>query len=171
MKRKKKITSQGTIPEKKKKKGEKHIKCAEPSAFIQGLEGKWLHVESVRLCRAQGISPDNFQSQRDQAKVQRSQIGFSKPLAEVVGKRGFGRVFPQFPELLSSLESCSSEGAHRAGGWPDVLPGKLWSVLEWWVRQVQHRKESRRSTGQFTPPQTRSLQTRGTPGGCHKSPP
>lgn len=113
---------------KKKKKREKHIKCAEPSAFVQGLEGKWLHVEPVRLCRAQGIPPDNFQSQRDQAKTRRSWFGFSGPLAEVVGKRGLGRVFPQFPELLSSMGTCCSEGARRAGGRPGVLAGKLWSV-------------------------------------------
>lgn len=92
------------------------------------MEGKWLYVEPVRLCRAQGISPDNFQSQRDQAKTQPSWFGFSGPLAEVVGKRGLGRVFPQFPELLSSMETCCSEGARRAGGRPGVLAGKLWSV-------------------------------------------
>lgn len=54
------------------------------------------------------------------------------------------------------METCSSEGAHRAGGQPDVLAGELWSVQEGWVRQVQHRKESRCSTGHFTPPHTHS---------------
>lgn len=65
--------------------------------FVQGLEGKWLHVESVRLCRAQDISPDNFQSHRDPAKMKRSWFAVSELLAEVVGKRGLRKGVPTLP--------------------------------------------------------------------------
>lgn len=51
----------------------------------------------IRLCRAQGISPDTFQSHRDTAKMQRSWFAVSEPLAEVVGKRGLRKGVPTLP--------------------------------------------------------------------------
>lgn len=111
----------------------------------------------MRLYRAQGVSPDSFQSQRDQAKIWWLWFGFNGPAPGWAGGKG-------------GYEGCSHTSLCCSAPW---RPAPLWLHTELVVSQMCSqescgmasnsarvgetspvKKESKSAKGWFTPSQT-----------------